>query len=97
ARDLDVNLGIELGGRRVLLLGAGGAARGILTALLGSAPAELIIANRTRSRAEELAAKFAGVVPVHAVALAELSAPAFDFIINATAASLAGEMPTLSP
>jgi shikimate dehydrogenase len=97
ARDLGVNLGIELGGRRVLLLGAGGAARGILTALLNPAPAELIIANRTRSRAEELAARFSGAVPVRAVALGELSMPAFDLIINATSASLAGETMALSP
>ena len=97
ARDLGVNLGIELSGRRLLLLGAGGAARGIMTALLNPAPAELIIANRTRSRAEELAAKFSGTVPVRAVALGELSAPAFDLIINATSASLAGEALALSP
>jgi shikimate dehydrogenase len=97
ARDLGVNLGIELGGRRVLLLGAGGAARGILTALLNPAPAELMIANRTRSRAEELAARFSGAGPVRAVALVELSMPAFDLIINATSASLAGETMALSP
>jgi shikimate dehydrogenase len=93
ARDLGVNLGIELGGRRVLLLGAGGAARGILTALLKLAPAELMIANRTRSRAEELAAQVRRRGPVRAVALGELSMPAFDLIINATSASLAGEDP----
>jgi shikimate dehydrogenase len=97
ARDLGVNLGIELGGQRVLLLGAGGAARGVLTELLKAAPAELIIANRTRARAEELAAQFAGAVPVRGVALAELPPPTFDLIINATSASLAGEMPALSP
>jgi shikimate dehydrogenase len=97
ARDLGVNLGIELGGRRLLLLGAGGAARGILAALLQLAPAELIIANRTRSRAEELAAQFAGAAPVRAVALGELSMPAFDLIINATSASLAGEALALPP
>jgi shikimate dehydrogenase len=97
ARDLGVNLGIELTGRRLLLLGAGGAARGILTALLNPAPAELIIANRTRSRAEELAAQFSGAAAVRAVALGELSAPAFDLIINATSASLAGEALALPP
>jgi shikimate dehydrogenase len=97
ARDLGVNLGIELAGRRLLLLGAGGAARGILAALLRPKPAELIIANRTLARAEELAAQFAGAAPVRAVPFSELSAPAFDLIINATAASLAGEPLALSP
>jgi len=97
ARDLGTNLGIELTGRRVLLLGAGGAARGIIAALLQPKPAELIIANRTLSRAEELAAQFGGAAPVRAVLLGELSAPAFDLIINATAASLAGEALALPP
>jgi shikimate dehydrogenase len=97
ARDLGVNLGIELAGRRLLLLGAGGAARGILAALLQPAPAELIIANRTRARAEELAAQFSGAAPVRAVAHGELSAPPFDLIINATSASLAGETLALPP
>jgi shikimate dehydrogenase len=97
ARDLGANLGIEIRGRRLLLLGAGGAARGVLAALLEPAPAELIIANRTRARAEELAAQFAGPVPVRALSLDELSPPTFDLIINATSASLAGEMLVLSP
>ncbi len=97
ARDLDVNLGIELAGRRLLLLGAGGAARGILAALLKPKPAELIIANRTLARAEELAAQFAGAAPVRAVAFGKLSAPPFDLIINATSASLAGEALALPP
>jgi shikimate dehydrogenase len=97
ARDLGVNLGIVLGSRRVLVLGAGGAVRGILAEVLKAAPAELFIANRTRSRAEELAARFAGAIPVRAAAFDELSTTAFDLIINATSASLAGEMPALSP
>ena len=97
ARDLGTNLGIELTGRRVLLLGAGGAARGIIAALLQPKPAELIIANRTPARAEELAAQFAGIAPVRAVALGALPTPAFDLIINATAASLAGETLALPP
>ncbi|HEX9138216.1 MAG TPA: shikimate dehydrogenase [Steroidobacteraceae bacterium] len=97
ARDLAVNLGIELAGRRLLLLGAGGAARGILAALLEAAPAELVIANRTLARAEELAVQFAGAVPVRAVAFEDLLSPGFDLIINATSASLAGDSLALSP
>ncbi|HEU4618090.1 MAG TPA: shikimate dehydrogenase, partial [Gammaproteobacteria bacterium] len=60
-RDLRDNLGCALGGRRVLVLGAGGAARGIIPALLGAAVAELVLANRTLERAEQVRAAVAGL------------------------------------
>ena len=59
-RDIERNLGVRLRGRRVLLLGAGGAARGALRPLLDAGPAELVIANRTQARAAALAEPFAG-------------------------------------
>ena len=94
-RDLETNLGCPLAGRRVLLLGAGGAARGALGPLLAAHPARLSIANRTPAKAVALATSFAAYGPVSGLSLAELPGHRFDLIINATAASLAGELPPL--
>ena len=92
--DLTRNLGCVLAGKRVLLLGAGGAARGVIEPLLAQQPAEVVIANRTVSRAQELAALFGR--GVSASGFDALDTP-FDLVINATAASLAGELPPLPP
>ncbi|NMG45731.1 shikimate dehydrogenase [Aromatoleum toluvorans] len=99
-RDLTHNLDCPLAGRRVLLLGAGGAARGALLPLLSAGPARLMLANRTVSRAEALAAEFAaaaGNTPLAASGFAELAGAQFDVVINATAASLADQAPPLPP
>jgi shikimate dehydrogenase len=103
--DLLANLGCDPAARRVLLLGAGGAARGALLPLLARAPRTLTIANRTVAKAEALAAQFEPVatrggaagadVPIAACGFAALAGCEFDLVINATAASLAGETPTL--
>lgn len=98
-RDLTHNLGVELSGRRVLLLGAGGAARGVILPLLGQRPATLMIANRSVDKATLLCAQFAGAAGetrLAAAALSALSAPDYDIIINATAAGLADEAPPVS-
>ncbi len=97
-RDISVNVGCALGGRRILLLGAGGASRGALLPLLGERPAVLTIANRTVDKAEELAAAFApqaGGVRLSACGFADLAGQQFDVVINATASSLADEAPPL--
>ena len=94
-RDLTRNLAVELEARSVLLLGAGGAARGVIGPLLDELPRRLVIANRTPSRAVELARRFAEQGPVSAVALDALAADAFDVVVNATASSLAGDLPPL--
>ena len=96
-RDLVHNLAVELRGRSLLLLGAGGAARGIVGPLLDESPRALAIANRTPSRAVELARRFAGQGPVSAVELGALARERFDVVVNATAASLAGDLPSLPP
>jgi shikimate dehydrogenase len=95
ARDLLNNHRIVIAGRRVLLLGAGGAARGVLAPLLGLKPSELIIANRNVPRAQELAQLFGDLGPVAARAYTALRDVPFDLVINATSASLAGEIPPL--
>jgi shikimate dehydrogenase len=92
--DLARNLRRPPAAKRILLLGAGGAARGVIGPLLDQHPAALVIANRTVSRAQELAELFGRGVA--ACGFAALEAP-FDLVINATAASLAGELPPLSP
>ena len=89
-RDLTVNLQLGLAGRRVLLLGAGGAARGVLAPLLALAPAALVVANRTQERARELARRFADAGPVTGIGLDELGG-AFDLVVNATSSSTRGE------
>ncbi|PVZ10575.1 MULTISPECIES: shikimate dehydrogenase [unclassified Pseudomonas] len=94
-RDLMSNAGATLAGKRILLLGAGGAVRGVLEPLLEQEPEALVIANRTLEKAELLAEMFAELGPVSASAFGVLAEP-FDVIINATAASLAGELPPLA-
>lgn len=99
-RDLTVNLGCALQGRRVLLLGAGGAARGAILPLLGERPAVLAIANRTMAKAEELVRAFAadaGETRLSGSSFAALAGQSFDVIINATAASLSDDVPPLPP
>ena len=93
-RDLVVNQHVTLAGRRVLVLGAGGAARGIVGPLLASGPTELVVANRTKARADDLVAQFHSAARVGTVAFEELPTLApFDVLLNATSAGLRGEAP----
>lgn len=94
-RDLQENRKMPVSGRRVLLLGAGGGARGIIGPLLDANPHTLVIANRTPEKAKELARRFAQNGPVRGCGLTDLESVSFDLIINATSASLAGEIPTI--
>ncbi len=94
-RDLEVNLQCPLAGRRILLLGAGGAARGVIAPLLDLAPQSLVIANRTPGKAVELVQVFAGRGNLGAATFDEIADARFDLVINATAAGLAGELPPL--
>jgi shikimate dehydrogenase len=95
-RDIVVNAGISLQSRRILLLGAGGAARGVILPLLSELPAELVIANRTVQKAQDLLTQFHG----HSVALSASSfddlSGEFDVVINATSASLSDGLPNIS-
>lgn len=94
-RDLKVNAGFDFKGQRILLLGAGGAVRGVLEPLLAEQPASLVIANRTVEKAEQLAREFADLGPVLASGFDWIDAPV-DLIINGTSASLAGELPPIA-
>jgi shikimate dehydrogenase len=94
--DIVRNAGFAIHGKRILLLGAGGAARGVLLPLLDEKPAELVIANRTREKAAELAREFSAPHGVlHAADIDGLDG-CFDIIINATSASIADDMPPLA-
>jgi len=98
-RDLVNNHGVTLKGARILLLGAGGAVRGVIGPLLAEQPAELVIANRTVTKAEALVDLFAndaGDTRLSACGFGEPDQP-FDVIINGTSASLQGDLPALSP
>lgn len=88
-RDITVNLRVALAGKRVLVLGAGGAARGALAPLLAERPAALVVANRTITKAVALAEAFPGAEPCLLTALHGFEA--FDVVINATSAGLRGE------
>lgn len=96
-RDLTQNLGIELNGQRILILGAGGATRGILEPLLQSKPRQLDIANRTPNKAIKLASEFADLGPITGGGFQTFAGESYDIILNATAASLTGELPDLPP
>jgi shikimate dehydrogenase len=95
-RDIETNLGVEIAGKRVLVMGAGGAARGVLGPLLERRPASLALANRTPDKAIELAARFATQGHVIGSGYEALSGSRFDIVINATSASLAGDLPPLA-
>ena len=89
--DLTRNLGVALRDARVLLVGAGGAARGVVAPILAQSPARLVIANRGVERARALAARFSALGPVEACALDAIPAAAFDVVLNATSTSTHGE------
>ena len=94
-RDVVRNLNCPLKAKRVLLLGAGGAARGALLPLLEQEPAELVIANRSLDKAQALAriAEASGAGHVRGCTYADLAGQAFDLVFNATSASLQTELP----
>lgn len=92
-RDIEENLGYRISGRRLLLLGAGGAARGIVHPLVARRPAELVIANRDPARAREVATRIGDEHRVRAGGYDVIGEEGFDLVINATSASMRGELP----
>lgn len=91
--DLRNHLQCELKDKRILMLGAGGAARGVLAPLLEQQPHELVIANRNVERATTLASEFQNLGTLSGSSFDDIDPTEFDLIINATSASLQGEMP----
>jgi shikimate dehydrogenase len=93
--DLLLNHRLTLQGRDILVLGAGGAVRGVLAPLLEQQPGRIIIGNRTASKAVELAGLFAHLGDIDGMGLDALPEQPFDLIINGTAASLQGDVPPI--
>ncbi|MCP3720301.1 shikimate dehydrogenase [Paraburkholderia sp. CNPSo 3281] len=98
-RDIEVNLGVPLAGKRVLMLGAGGAARGALLPFLAAGPAELVVANRDVSKGEALVAQVGSRGSgLSACGYGDLATRGrFDLVVNATSASLTGDLPPVPP
>jgi shikimate dehydrogenase len=94
-RDLMKNHNIELSDKDILIIGAGGAVRGVLEAILEKKPASLLIANRTKQKAEQLAEDFSDLGNVSGCGLDEVNNRDFDIVINGTSASLKGDLPAL--
>jgi shikimate dehydrogenase len=94
-RDITVNHGCAITGKRVLVLGAGGAVRGILEPVLEEKPLEVVVANRTVAKAQNLAKDFADVGRIMGCGFDEIQGR-FDLIINGTSASLRGQLPPIS-
>lgn len=89
------NHGVSLKDKKILILGAGGAVRGVLQPILEEQPENVVIANRTKSKADALVALFSDLGKVESASFEELSGE-FDLIINGTSASLSGELPPIS-
>lgn len=93
--DLTVNHGLDLSNQKVLVLGAGGAVRGILQPLLSQNPEHVVIANRTPEKARGLARDFADLGDINGCGFDDLDNRQFDLIINGTSAGLRGQVPPI--
>jgi shikimate dehydrogenase len=95
-RDLTVNLKVTLAGARILLVGSGGAASGVIAPLLQESPEQIVIAGRSAARAESLARRFDSRGAVRGCGLEAIAPGTFDIVINATSAGLSGEVPAIA-
>jgi shikimate dehydrogenase len=93
--DLSKNLGLKITNQRLLILGAGGATRGVVEPLLTLGPTELVIANRTPERAVNLASLFSDLGAIRGCGFDQVGEEPFDVVINATAAGLSGAVPQI--
>jgi shikimate dehydrogenase len=95
--DIVRNLGVPLVGKRVLMLGAGGAARGAFLPFLAQKPAQLTLVNRDIAKAQKLLRDANAPEAARACGYRDVIAERFDVVVNATSASLRGELPPISP
>jgi len=95
--DIQRNLGAPFAGRRVLMLGAGGAARGAILSFLAQKPAMLCIVNRDIAKARELQRDVGPRSNLRVTSYREIAGEQFDIVVNATSASLRGELPPIAP
>ena len=94
-RDLIQNHNLQIKAKDILVIGAGGAVRGVLEALLAQQPSSLLIANRTKQKAVQLASDFSDLGQINGCGLDEINEASFDIVINGTSASLQGDLPPL--
>jgi len=94
-RDLTQNHNIELSDKDILIVGAGGAVRGVLEAILEKKPASVLVTNRTKQKAVQLAEDFSDLGNISGCGLDEVDERDFDIVINGTSASLKGDLPPL--
>ena len=94
-RDLKQNHGANLHKKRILILGAGGAVKGVLANLIAESPSAIYIANRTIEKAKALAESLQGKVPIIAIQFSDIPSETFDFVINGTSAGLQGDLPVV--
>lgn len=94
--DLTINHNISIHNKRVLILGAGGASRGIIGPIMGQSPAQIVIANRTVNKAITLSNEFSQLGNISGCSYHDIKNSEFDLILNATSASLTGDIPPLS-
>ncbi len=94
--DLTINHSIPLINSKILILGAGGASRGIIGPLMEQSPTQIVIANRTVEKAKTLSSEFSELGNIFACGFEELDNKRFDLIINATSASLTGKLPPIA-
>ncbi len=94
--DITQNHHVSLKASNILILGAGGATRGILAPLFEQTPQQIIIANRTILKAQQLALEFDNAIPITGCGFSEIPEQKFDLILNATSASLSNQLPPLS-
>ncbi len=93
--DLVTNHRIQIKNKDILIIGAGGAVRGVIEALLAEQPASLLVANRTKQKATQLADIFSDLGTINGCGLDEINERDFDIVINGTSASLKGDLPAL--
>lgn len=93
--DISNNLNWDIANKRILIIGAGGAVRGILEPFIAAGPSSISIVNRTYEKAKSLAKEFTSLFPVEVLSFDELSERSFDIIINGTSASLSGNLTPL--
>lgn len=96
-KDIETNLDVPFVDTNVLIVGAGGAVRGILSPILERRPGTVVVANRTKGKADALAKIFSDIGNIKASALDEADSNVYDIIINATSTGIHGELPQISP
>ena len=96
-KDIELNLNVALTDSKILVIGAGGAVRGVLAPMLEKQPESITISNRTKGKADALVEMFADYGTVSSTTLEQANLDRYDIVINATSTGIHGEVPSVSP